>query len=120
MAERAVATGSRIVAAATLASTLEPTRELILGEARKAGKEVRIIELFCDGAWAKLEQEGEAAYFAEIARRLREAAPLGDVIALAQASMAGVAAICADLPIPVLSSPRLGLEAALKTYFSQD
>ncbi len=120
MAERAVATGSRIVVAATLASTLEPTRELILDEARKAGKEVQIIELFCDGAWAKLEPEGEAAYFAEIAKWLREAASSGDVITLAQASMAGAAALCSDLPIPVLSSPRLGLEAALKAYFSQD
>lgn len=120
MAERAVATGSRIVVAATLASTLEPTRELILDEARKAGKEVQIIELFCDGAWAKLEQEGEAVYFEEIAKWLREAVSSGDVIVLAQASMAGAAALCADLPIPVLSSPRLGLEAALKAYFSKD
>jgi hypothetical protein len=120
MAERAVTAGSRIIVAATLASTLEPTRELVLDEAQKAGKEIQIIELFCDGAWAKLEQEGEAAYFAEIAKWLREAATSGDVVTLAQASMAGAAALCADLPIPVLSSPRLGLEAALKAYFSKD
>jgi hypothetical protein len=120
MAERAVATGARIIVAATLASTLEPTRELVLDEARKAGKKVQVIELFCDGAWAKFEQEGEVAYFAEIARWLREAASSGEVIALAQASMAGAAAICADLPIPVLSSPRLGLEAALKACFSEN
>ena len=35
------------------------------------------------------------------------------MIVLAQASMAGAAALCPDLAIPILSSPRLGLEAAL-------
>jgi hypothetical protein len=30
--------------------------------------------------------------------------------------MAGAAALCADLPIAILSSPRLGLEAAIQIY----
>jgi len=39
-----------------------------------------------------------------------------DVIVLAQASMAAAEPFCADLPCPVLSSPRLGLLAAINAY----
>ncbi len=41
---------------------------------------------------------------------------LGDVIVLAQASMAPAAQLCSDLSVPVLSSPRLGAEAAIEAY----
>jgi hypothetical protein len=47
---------------------------------------------------------------------LHEAHLEGDVVVLAQASMAGAAPLCAGLPLPVLSSPSLGLEAALAAY----
>jgi Asp/Glu/Hydantoin racemase len=114
MAEKAVSMGSRIIIAASLASTLPPTRELVLDAAEKAGKEIELIEVFCASAWPKFEAGDRHGYFAEIAAELRQVE--GDVIVLAQASMAGAAAFCADLPIPVLSSPRLGLEAAVNAY----
>jgi hypothetical protein len=114
MAERAVSIGSRIIIAASLASTLPPTRELVLDAAAKAGKEIELVEVFCASAWPKFEAGDRDGYFAEIAAELRQVK--GDVIVLAQASMAGAAALCADLPIPVLSSPRLGLEAAVNAY----
>lgn len=116
MAERAVELGRRIIVAAALASTIGPTRELILDAARRSGKEVELVELLCEPAWAKFERGEQAGYLEEIAAGLRRAATEGDVIVLAQASMAGAAALCADLPIPILSSPRLGLEAAIKAY----
>ncbi|MBL8208630.1 MAG: hypothetical protein JNM09_30645 [Blastocatellia bacterium] len=116
MAEKAVSIGARIIVAATLASTLPPTCELVRDAAAKAGKDVEIIEVFCASAWPKFEAGDRDGYFADIATELRNVAPNGDVVVLAQASMAGAAALCVDLPIPVLSSPRLGLEAAVNAY----
>jgi Asp/Glu/hydantoin racemase len=52
-------------------------------------------------------------YAKAIAARAREAATVSDVIVLAQASMAPAADLLADLPIPVLSSPRTAVERAL-------
>lgn len=116
MAEKAVNIGSRIIVAATLTSTLQPTCALIQDAATKAGKTINITELFCSTAWSKFEAGDREGYFADIATDLRKVALNGDVIVLAQASMAGAVALCADLPIPVFSSPRLGLEAAVQTY----
>ncbi|MFN7931129.1 MAG: aspartate/glutamate racemase family protein [Blastocatellia bacterium] len=119
MAEKAIGLGTRILVAAALTSTLEPTRELLLDAAQKAGKEIELIEVFCATAWPKFAAGDRDAYFADIAAELHKVAAQGDVIVLAQASMAGAAALCADLPIPVLSSPRLGVEAAVKAYYQQ-
>ena len=113
MAERAVASGPRIILAATSASTLEPTRRLLEEVAAAAGRPVRIAELLCADAWAWFEAGDQPAYLAAIAAALRANAAAGDVIVLTQASMAGAAALCPDLAVPILSSPRLGLEAAL-------
>jgi hypothetical protein len=116
MAERAVELGQHIVVAAALESTLAPTRELLLDAAARAGKSVAIVEVLCEGAWQHFEQGDFAAYHQAIAGRLHGADARGDAIVLAQASMAGAAPLCADLGIPVLSSPRLGLEAALEAF----
>lgn len=114
MAEKAVETGQRIIVAATLPSTLGPTTDLILNAAQQAGKEVQIIELLCASAWAKFEQGDQQGYVADVAHHLQQATPQGDVIVLAQASMAGAADLCPNVSIPILSSPRLGLEAAIR------
>ena len=116
MAERAVTLGPRILVAATVASTLAPTKELISDAARRANKPVQLIEVLCESAWTKFEQSDQEGYLQEIANQLRHAAPFGDVIVLAQASMAQAAALCVDLSLPILSSPRLGLEAAIHAY----
>jgi hypothetical protein len=116
MAEKAVSLGTRILVAATVASTLEPTKELILAAAWRANRRVEIIEVLCESAWIKFEQGDHEGYLQEIAKQHYHTAHLGDVIVLAQASMAAAADLCADLPLPILSSPRLGLEAALKAY----
>ncbi len=120
MAERAVALGDRILVAAALASTLAPTRDLLEAVADQAGKQITISEVFCEGAWDSFEQGNLSVYYQAIATQLRQAAATGDVIVLAQASMAGAATLCADLPIPILSSPQLGLEAAVQAYRGMD
>lgn len=112
MAESAVQIGSDIVVAAALESTLAPTEALIIESAARAGVPCRLTRLVVYDAWAFFEQGDFDGYLDRIAEALRSA-PVCDVIVLAQASMAGAAERCADLRVPVLSSPRLGLEAAL-------
>ena len=116
MAERAVAIGARVVVAAALASTLAPTIELICDAARRAGKVVQISQVLCESAWQLFEQGDQAGYARALAACLRASALAGDVIVLAQASMAPAAELCADLDIPILSSPRIGVEAAVAAY----
>src|SRR4051812_19252887 len=118
MAERAVALGERILVAAALASTLAPTRALILDAANAAGKQIELRDLLCEPAWALFERGDIVGYTQAIAEDLRAAASTADVIVLAQASMAAAAPLCEDLSIPILSSPRLGLEAALAACYA--
>ena len=119
MAERAVALGSRIVVVAALESTIAPTCTLLLDAARRHGATPALIEVVCDGAWAHFEAGDHAGYLRAVADCLRMAAVRGDVLVLAQASMAGAADMCADLHVPILSSPRLGVETAIQAYYSR-
>lgn len=101
MADEAVRIGTRIGVVATLSTTLEPTAELVRRRAREAGKEVEVSAHLCEGAFGsdrhdELVREGIAKVAAE-----------NDVVVLAQASMARVAG---DAPVPILSSPRLGMQ----------
>ncbi len=109
MAEKAVEIGSRIIVAAALESTIAPTRDLILETAKVRQKRVELIEVFCDNAWIRFEEGDHNGYFSEIARNIKDKAPEGDVIVLAQASMAGAANLCPEVSVPILSSPEIGL-----------
>ena len=120
MAERAVALGDRILVAAALASTLAPTCALIRDAARAAGKPIELRDLLCELAWTLFERGDLVGYAQAIANGLRAVASEADVIVLAQASMAAAAPLCADLGVPILSSPRLGLEAALTACYAQE
>lgn len=113
MAERAVATGPRIGVAAALESTLGPTEDLLRQVADEAGTPVELRRILCTEAWPLFEAGDRAGFSAAVADAVRAGAAGCDVVVLAQASMAGAADRLGDLPIPVLSSPRLGLEAAL-------
>ncbi|MCE2441488.1 MAG: hypothetical protein J4F39_18950 [Candidatus Latescibacteria bacterium] len=116
MAEKAVETGSRIIVAAALESTLAPTRNLILEVASTRKKRIDLIEVLCDNAWSRLEDGDNEGYLSEIARTLRERASEGDVIVLAQASMAGAADLCPEISIPILSSPEIGFQYAVDIW----
>ena len=116
MAEKAVEIGSRIIVAAALESTLAPTRKLILEVASMRQKCVELIEVLCNNAWSRLEVGDNEGYFREIARTLKERASEGDVIVLAQASMAGAANLCPEISIPILSSPEIGFQYAVDIW----
>ncbi|MGW3916687.1 aspartate/glutamate racemase family protein [Streptomyces sp. NPDC005070] len=114
MAAAAVATGSRVVVLATVASTLEPTVALVEEEARRAGRPVEARTALVDDAWALFEAgdtDGCARAVAEAADAVADA----DVIVLAQASMTAAEGL-ASTYVPVLSSPRLGLAAAAAAF----
>ena len=114
MADKAVEIGTVILVAAALESTIGPTGELIQDSARQAGKQVRIRDVVCEGAWDRFEQGDNEGYHERIAKSLRANAEGSDVVVLAQASMASAAKLCEDLPVPVLSSPELGMAAAIE------
>lgn len=116
MARIAVTTGTRIIVAATLKSTLAPTKEIVQRAADEQGKEIEITEVLCDSAWSAFKSGDREGYIVEIVKSLEAAAESGaDVIVLAQASMAGAADRLAS-DIPVLTSPRSGFEEAVRIF----
>ncbi|MFI6469731.1 aspartate/glutamate racemase family protein [Streptomyces sp. NPDC050516] len=108
MAAAAVARGDRIAVVATVASTLEPTADLIREEAGDRPLTLRTV--LAEDAWQHFESGDADAYFAQIAATV-DALTDVDVVVLAQASMAPAAART-TIEVPVLSSPRPGLRAA--------
>ena len=114
MAERAVGLGKRIALVATLQSTVAPTEELLRDAARRAGRTIEIAALVCADAWPHFERGDLPSYLDAVSRAIEGAAQDADVVVLAQASMAPAAARASHLSVPVLSSPRLGVQAALR------
>ncbi|MFF3314805.1 aspartate/glutamate racemase family protein [Streptomyces sp. NPDC003035] len=104
------ARSERIVVVAAVASTLEPTVDLLREE---SGDTTSIVTtLLVDGAWERFEAGDRNGYLDAVAAAVDRIDPTGGgVVVLAQASMAD-AAERTTTPLPVLSSPRLGLAAA--------
>ena len=116
MAEAAVEAGRRITVAATLATTIGPTAGLVADAARRAGKEVEIDSVVFAEARARLVAGDAEGHERIIADGLHAAASSADAVVLAQASMTPALARCADIAIPLLTSPRSGLEAAIARW----
>lgn len=110
MAERAVTTGSTIGVLATLPTTLEPTTDLVAESAQLLGRTVEVIPRLCSEAFAALERGDAQRHDAIVADELDRLVEQVDVVVLAQASMARIAAGRPADDTPVLSSPRLAME----------
>ncbi|WP_335939631.1 aspartate/glutamate racemase family protein [Streptomyces sp. PTD5-9] len=123
MAAEAVRRG-RVVVLAALESTLSPTLELLAEETGKAEKTgeagdtgevgerpVGVRTVLVDGAWERFTA-GDRDGFLDLVATAADAVTDADAIVLAQASMAD-AASRTGTRIPVLSSPRSGLAAAV-------
>ncbi len=112
MADRAVQIGKCIGVAATLRSTLEPTAELIRARARAASKDVEVVSQLCEGAFEAVTAGNTVTHDRIVTAGLKELQSRADVIVLAQASMARVVDNLpeAERRVPILSSPRLGVE----------
>jgi Asp/Glu/hydantoin racemase len=117
MAERAVVLGRRIGILCTTSSTQGPSADLVREHATQLEREVAIEPHLVAGAFQALSSGDRE----EHDRLVREAAvELGrrnDVVVLAQASMAHLAdGLQAMLPVHVLSSPPLCIEALVQRY----
>ena len=120
MAEQAVTSGRRILVFAALRSTFGPTVALLRQIASDANRSIDIVEVFCECAWRLFEVGDDAGYLREIAVSVESNARSTDLILLAQASMAPAADLVVHLGIPILSSPKLGVEAAVAIYRALD
>jgi hypothetical protein len=116
MAAEAVGRGHRIAVVAAIESTVESTCALLREEAARAGRDIELIVSVCGEAWARFEAGDHQGYAEAIADHVRTIEPGADVVVLAQGSMSGAAALLSDHDIPVLSSPRLGVAAALERF----
>jgi hypothetical protein len=110
LAEAAVRNGGRVAVLCAAETTLEPTARLFAAAARATGAEVSV--RLVHGAWPMFREGNLAGYHAAIAAEAEAARAAGaDVVALAQASMAGAAALARG--IPPLASPQVALAAAV-------
>lgn len=111
MADVAVNTGRRTGVIATLATTLEPTADLVRRRARLAGKDIELSPVLVEGAFEALMAGDAAAHDAKVSAALRELSGRVDVILLAQASMARVVDQLpeADKRVPILASPPIAI-----------
>src|SRR6187402_42253 len=90
MADKAVQTGKRIGVIATLATTLQPTSDLVSRRATAAGKEIELVSKLCEGAFDALMKGDTATHDQKVGEALKQLSKEVDVIVLAQASMARV------------------------------
>jgi Asp/Glu/hydantoin racemase len=111
MAQEACAIGRRIGVVATVSTTLDPTVRLIQRKAGEMGRTVDVTERIAEGAFEAL-LAGDGSRHDEILKQTIVAlADEVDVVVLAQVSMARLVPTLGTLRVPVLSSPRSGVEA---------
>ncbi|MFD7159804.1 aspartate/glutamate racemase family protein [Kribbella sp. NPDC059898] len=104
MADEAVAGGGRVSVIATLPTTVRPTAALLRERAELAGRAVEIDEVVVEGAFEAAVAGDRARHDALVAAAIEAAA--GEVIVLAQASMASAAEEASRV---VLTSPERGV-----------
>lgn len=114
MADEAVQRGAPVLMVAALQSTLQPTAELLQSSADRLKRPLQLRSLWVEEAWPHFEAGRRDAYLAAVAAAVRRTANPGDTVVLAQASMAGAAEALADTGLVVLSSPRLGVQHAIR------
>jgi Asp/Glu/hydantoin racemase len=114
MVDQALEMGLRIGVAATVPTTLKPTTELVYSRAIQAGKPVEVDSVLCEGAFKALMGGDGETHDRIVREHLQDLMGRNDVVLLAQASMARVAATIPEEQkhAPILSSPRLAVERA--------
>lgn len=115
MADAAVRDGRRVLVVAAVQSTLQPTQELLRSSAARLEQDVDITTLWVEPAWPHFEAGRLGAYIDSLVEAV-SAARADGVVVLAQASMAPAAARLAARGFTVLTSPRLGVEHAVRVW----
>jgi Asp/Glu/hydantoin racemase len=112
MTEIAVEIAGRIAVVATVATTLDPTERLIKRKAETAGKAIITTRYLADAAFDALLAGDAARHDGIVKAEIERAMGENDVVVLAQGSMARlVPLVQGRSAVPVLSSPRLGVQA---------
>lgn len=109
MADAAVRAGSRIRVIATLPTTCRPTLALISERAEVAGLSPSLTSEVVEGAFEAIVSGDRETHDRLVGAAIERGAAEADVVVLAQASMA-TAADAVSVDVPVLTSPRLGVE----------
>lgn len=110
MAERAVELGGTIGVIATVASTMQPSCNLIRQKAAEAGKSVEIREYLVAGALDILMKEKDVEKHNRLVlEEIRKAEQSCDVVVLAQGSMTALLPHLGACTKPVLTSPRMAI-----------
>ena len=108
MAEEAVKKGRKIGIVATVATTLEPTSDLLKQKASELGKEISISTALCQESFQAILKGDTERHDRLVMEKAIALARGVDVLALAQGSMARLAfSLGNQVSIPVLSSPSL-------------
>jgi len=120
MAAAAVERASVIGVAATVQTTLDPTVRLIEKTAKQKGKGITVRRLLCPGAFDALLAGKMEEHDRIVSTELLKLAAEVELIVLAQVSMGRVAAALGDsIQVPVLTSPRLGIERLAQVLAEQ-
>lgn len=114
MCAAAVERGTVISVFATLASTLEPTVDLIRRKAVKEGKQATINTVLVEGAYEALMEGRKEVHDAKIKEAVGQYLATSDIVVLAQASMASAVDLSGEGAKKILTSPRLGIEKLKK------
>lgn len=115
MARRAALGGPRIGVLATVPTTLDPTSNLIESKATELGTTVTIEQRLCPGAFDVLMSGDRDKHDTMVTEQAVDLAKNVDVIVLAQASMNRLVDVLSEeTGLPVLSSPRMGVEYLAK------
>lgn len=110
----------RVGVLATVPTTLGPTSDLIGVKAIELGRSPRITRRLCEGAFDVLMGGDRPGHDDLVVEQARELAKDVDVIVLAQASMQRLKDRLGDeTGLPVLSSPRMGVELLAETLRRQ-
>lgn len=113
MAEKAITMGQKIGVVATAVATLNPTGKALSETAAVHGKNIKLTNYLADGALDILMKEKDRVKHNQMVLELiRKAEKENDVIVLAQGSMLTLLPDIRDTKVPVLTSPRLGIEKA--------
>ena len=95
---------------------MQPTMDLIADAGRRLERDCVLAPFLFSEGRALFETGDMEGYLDVIAAGLRKAAAETDVVVLAQASMMPALERAGELPVPVLSSPRSGLDAAVAVW----
>lgn len=115
MAEKAVETGRRIAVLATIGTTLNPSVALLEKVAKEKGVDAKITPFLLEDAYKALFIQHDAALQNKILMdKLWEIKDEFDVVVLAQGSMVTLLDELKGYPLPLLTSPKLGVERAKK------